>query len=139
VTTWPECRSRYSSRSNSRWVSVVVGAHLQAGHPVGLLVASGQHDHRHLAGDPAADLEAVDAGQADVEHDELDRVAAQLHQRLLPGADPQHAVPIALQVRAYERADVRLVLDDHDGDAHEDIVGAQQAPANGFYTQLTFG
>ena len=59
---------------------VVVGAELEAGDPVGLLVARGQHHDRHLrlGAHLPADLEAVDPGQADVEHDEPDRVAAQL-------------------------------------------------------------
>ena len=41
-------------------------------------------------------------------------MAAQLGQRVLAGAHPQHAVAGALQVGAHERADVGLVLDDHD-------------------------
>ena len=45
---------------------VVVGAELEAEHPVDLLVARRERDHRRLAERPdaPADLEPVDAGQA---------------------------------------------------------------------------
>ena len=67
-----------SSRGENGFGHVVVGAELEPGDAVGLLVAGGQHHDRHVRvrADPAADLEAVDAGQADVEHDQLHRVPA---------------------------------------------------------------
>ena len=55
---------------------VVVGADLEADHPVGLLAQRGQHDDRDVAllPQPAAHLDAVDARQHQVEHDEVVRL-----------------------------------------------------------------
>jgi len=50
--------------------------------------------------------------------DQLDRVAPKLSQCLLARADPERAKSGLLQVGANQRADVRLVLDDHDQRAH---------------------
>ncbi len=93
---------------------VVVGAELEAGDAVGLVVARGQHDHRQAraGADAAADLEAVDAGQADVEHDQGDLVARQLGKPLFAGAHRDDAMPVALECDADEIGDVPLVLDD---------------------------
>ena len=57
---------------------VVVGAELEAEHPVDLGVAGGEEDHRDRRGlaQAAAHLEAVDVGEADVEHDEPGPVGA---------------------------------------------------------------
>ena len=51
---------------------VVVGAELEAEDAVDLAVAGGEEDHRHLrrGADALAHLEAVEVGEADVEHDE---------------------------------------------------------------------
>jgi hypothetical protein len=91
----------------------VIGPQLEAGHAVRLLVARRQHDHRDASGDPPADLKPVDTRQADVEHDQLDRVAPELDERVLAGSDPQCLVALAAKVCANEPADVRLILDDH--------------------------
>ena len=55
---------------------VVVGADAEPDEQVGLVVAGGEHQHRAPGGRPAAPahLEAVEAGQHQVEHDEV-RVA----------------------------------------------------------------
>ena len=53
---------------------VVVGAELEADDLVDLVVARRQDEDRHLGAgraEAAEDLEAVHAGQADVEHDEV--------------------------------------------------------------------
>ena len=65
-----------------------------------------------LRADAPAHLEPVDAGQSDVEHDEPDRVARELRQRLLAAAHPDDAVAVALEVRPHDRPDRLLVLDD---------------------------
>ncbi len=65
-----DARGELARRERLR--DVVVGAELEAGDAVGLLVARGQHQDRHLRvrAHLPADLEAVDPRQADVEHDE---------------------------------------------------------------------
>ena len=53
---------------------VVVGAGVETGDAVGDAIARGQQQDRRLdarRAQPAADLEAVDAGQHDVEHDRV--------------------------------------------------------------------
>jgi hypothetical protein len=97
---------------------VVVGAELEPRDPVGLLVARREQDHGHPTADPPADLEAVDPRQSDVEHDERHRVTRKLSQRVLAAARPQHPESLPFQVRADERADVALILDDHDRARH---------------------
>ena len=93
---------------------VVVGAELETGDAVRLLVARRQHEdrHRRLGTDATTDLESVDAGQADVEHDETDRVAGELRERLLAGAHPDHAIAVTAEVRPHDGADRLLVLDE---------------------------
>ena len=62
---------------------------------------------------PPADLEAVDAGEADVEDDEAHGVAAQLGDGLLTRAEPENAPPVLLlEVRLDESPDRVLVLDE---------------------------
>ena len=93
---------------------VVVGAELEPRDAIGLLVARGEHDDRHLraGADPAADLEAVDARQADVEHDEADRMAAELGDRLLARPEPDDAPAVLLlEVLLDETTDRVVVLD----------------------------
>ena len=95
---------------------VVVGAHLEPGDAIGLLVAGGEHHDRdaRAGADPAADVEAVHPGQADVEHDHPHRVAGQLDERLLAGSHPDQAVAGSLEVATHQRADRALVLDEED-------------------------
>ena len=67
---------------------VVVGAELEAHDLVELVVAGGQEQDRCLGPDgaqPAEHLEAVDAGQADVEQDEVGRLVGGELEPLLAG------------------------------------------------------
>ena len=94
---------------------VVVGAELEPGDAVGLLVARGQHDDRHLRlrAHLAAHLEAVDPGQADVEHDEPHRMAAKLGDGLLTRAEPDDPPAVLLlEIGLHETADRVVVLDE---------------------------
>src|SRR5207244_6779224 len=52
------------------------------------------------------------------------RVARELDEGLLAGADPEHAVAGALEVAADERADRALVLDEEDGRPRRSLGGA---------------
>ena len=68
----PDPASKLPDRERFR--DVVVRAELQPEHLVELVVSRRQHDDRHcaLVAQTPADLEAVDAGQHDVEHHEID-------------------------------------------------------------------
>src|SRR6266516_7940481 len=95
---------------------VIVGAELEPGDSVGLLVARGEHEDWHVRASPhqPGDVEPVDAGQADVEDDDPDLVPAELGQRLFSRPDPDDAPAAALEITASHRADRMLVLDEQD-------------------------
>ena len=67
---------------------IIVGAGLEAAHPVRLLAAAGQHDDRHVGGlgraaDAAADFEAGNALDHPVEQDDVGRRLGGEQQRLV--------------------------------------------------------
>ena len=65
---------------------------------------------------PTQHLHAVDAGQVDVEHDEIGRVFLERVKALLGGGRLAHDDAIELEIDANERAHARVVIDDeHDG------------------------
>ena len=102
---------------------VVVGAQLQAEDAVDLVVAGGQEDDRcpiAVVAEPAADLEAVQAGQADVEH-ASDR--AQPAGRGETGDAVglgMHAEVVPREIHPYEIGDRSFVLHDE----HETLARA---------------
>jgi hypothetical protein len=94
------------------------GAELQAEHPVGLLLAGGDHDDRHppapLAQRPGH-LEAVHAGQHQVQQHQPRTLGLDRRQ---PGASvgaPHHPEAVALQVQPHQVGDRLLVLDQQHG------------------------
>ena len=102
---------------------VVVGAELEAEHAIHLGRLRGQHDDRKTLRrlghpEPAADLEAVGAGQHEVEHEEGRALLGDLREGGLAGLRFAHGVTVLLQVEADELPDVLLVLDDEDGAPH---------------------
>ena len=99
---------------------VVVGAELQADDLVELGVLGGQHDDRHarFGADDAADLDARQLGQHQVEQDEVRALGTELGQGLaaVGGGDDPESV-------GFERVDQRLaqgglVVDDEDRSCH---------------------
>lgn len=76
---------------------VVVGAGLQADDDVEVVTAGGQHDDRQLAAlaDPAADLHAVDAGQHEVEQQQIRPELRERVETGLPRGSGAHLVPAA--------------------------------------------
>ena len=100
---------------------VVVGAELEADDLVDLVVACRQHqDGRLGAGraEPAQDLEAVDARQAHVEHDEVRRLARGELEPLLAGPGDGDLVALLLEGVLDAARDGELVFDDQDGGGH---------------------
>src|SRR3954447_14074510 len=74
---------------------VVVGAELEPDHLVELVITSGQEQDgclRSRRPQPAQDLEAVDAGQADVEDEEIGRLRSRKLQAFLPRPRDRHLV-----------------------------------------------
>ena len=115
---------------------IVVGAGVEPRHAVVDGVARGEHQHRRpVAGraQPAADLQPVDAGHGDVEHDGVDDVLDEVVERGAAVAGRPHVVVVGGE-RALERlAHGGLVVDDehlHAGShSPASIVAATRAPA----------
>ena len=99
---------------------VVVGAGVEGGHLVGLALADRQHDDRDVrpTAQAADDLDAVDAGEADVEHDDVGMLLGREHQRLFAGRRQHHLVVARLQVGRHGPQDLRLVVD-HQHPCHD--------------------
>ena len=79
---------------------VVVRAELEPDDLVDLVVAGGQDEDRRLragGAEPAQDLEAVHAGQADVEDDEVRRLVRRELEALLAGAGDGDLVALLLE------------------------------------------
>ena len=95
---------------------IIVGAHLEADDPVGLLGLCGEQDDRDFAGraDVAGEAQAVLAGHHHVENDEVDRIGGQPRARLIGVgglADAKALLGEELRERLANRA---LVVDEED-------------------------
>jgi hypothetical protein len=112
-------------RQPERLDQVVVRAGVQAGDHVELLISRGEHQHRQVGvrgADAAADVEAVDVGQPQVEHHEV-RVARRRWGRAAAG-EPGDRVALALE-HPHEAGGDRVVV------LHEqDAVGVHGQDAN---------
>src|SRR6478672_2762081 len=100
---------------------VVVGAQLEADHLVDLVVAGGQdEDGRLRAGgpEPAQDLEAVHAREADVEHDEVRGLVDREIEALLAALRHRDLVALLLEGVLDPAGNRELILDDQDRGAH---------------------
>src|SRR3954471_17864060 len=108
---------------------VVVGTELEADHLVDLVITRGQDEDRHLgAGRPQAaeDLEAVHPRQADVEDDEIGRLACRDVEALLPGTGDGDLVALLLEGVLDATRDGMLVFDDEDGGCHAGMLHRQR-------------
>ncbi len=102
--------------ASTRLRQVVVRAQLEAEELVQLVVAGGQHDHRQvrIPADGPGDVEAVEAGQAEVEHDEIRPIAPDRGQGGLAVGRRAHGEPSVLEIVAGEVRDLRLIVHDED-------------------------
>src|SRR3989442_1303660 len=91
---------------------VVVSAHLEADDLVRHLVASSQHDDRHLAqlANLLADGQAVGSGQHDVEDHKVRLDLGEPRHGLRAVPHPLHLIALAGQVQACELDDVLLIV-----------------------------
>ena len=93
---------------------VVVGAGVEAGDDVELLVARGEDQDREVGprgAQPPADVDAVDVGQPEVEDDEADALVGG-GERRAPARDAAHRVALAVEHAREARGDRLVVLDD---------------------------
>src|SRR4029077_18376576 len=84
---------------------------------VDLLAARGEHDDRYARGggvalEQAGELEAVDAGEHQVEQDEVRRLAAEGLEAAVTAQRDLHREPLFFQVVLQHLGDVGLVLDE---------------------------
>ena len=93
---------------------VVVGADPEADEQVGLVGTRREHEHRHrpLRLDPPADLEPVEAGQHEVEDDEVGRVLAVGRDRTRPVERLDDTEAFCHKAIGDGLVDRRVVLDD---------------------------
>ena len=98
---------------------VVVGAAVEAVDAVLGLGAGGQHQDRHVAvgAQPAADLDAVEARQAEVEDDQVGDEAGGDVERLDPVGRGADLVALVAQRAAQDVGDLGVVLDEQDAAA----------------------
>ena len=112
--------ARHQLARAERLGQIVVGAQLQADQPVGLLHAGGEHDDRQAVGgrvlaQGAGDVEAVQAGQHQVEHQQVGPLGAGQAQGGRAVARRQHAKARPVQIVAHDGHDARLVVHHEDG------------------------
>ena len=95
---------------------VVVRAELEPHHAVRLLAARGEHDDRHVGAGAqlAADLEAVLAGQHEVQQHRVVAARERLLEPAPPVGDVHHREAVALEVLAGEVGEPAVVLDEED-------------------------
>ena len=124
---------------------VVVGAAVEAGDAVLGLGAGGQHQDRHVAvgAQPAADLDAVEAREPEVEDDEVGDEAGGDVERLDAVGRGAHLVALVAQRAAQDVGDVGVVLDDQHAAADLDSVsvsiGAMLAGADASVRAVVLG
>ena len=97
---------------------IVVGADLEPADAVVLLAEGGQHHDRQIGSAPAeppAHLEAVDAGEHEVEHHDVGRARRGGGQGVDAVRRAQHRHAGALEIRGDDVADGLVVIDDQSG------------------------
>ena len=96
---------------------VVVGAHLEPDDAVDFLALRGEHDDRHRfarAAKPPAHREAVLAGQHQIEHDQMRRIALQLLVEIARVGKHRNLKSLLGQVARQEVAQPHVIVDDED-------------------------
>ena len=96
---------------------VVIGAAVEPTHPVGLLAARRQHNHRQRAGlrrppEPATHFDSGDQRQHPVEQHDVRLALGDLDKRLFAVASLANLEALFFEVVAQHRNQRRLILDD---------------------------
>ena len=93
---------------------IVVGAHLESDHPVHHVAGRGHHDDADVVAlaQEARERDAVLARQADVQQDQVGKVALDLGAHGAAAVDRLHLEAVARQVLDQHRPDIRVVVDD---------------------------
>ena len=96
---------------------VIVGTHVQAGHNIDLFAFGGQHDDWDRLGHRvglqlAADAQPVEAGQHEVEDDQVRRLCVDGRQGVFARGHARHLIALLQQVVADQFPDVLFILYD---------------------------
>ena len=120
TSTTPRSSTGGELGEGERLGHVVVGADAEADDLVQLAVARAQHQHggRGLLAEDAADLEAAELGEHQVEHDEIRAQLPGLLERLDTVGCLAHLVSLAHEIEPEGLSDDLLVLD------HQDVLGS---------------
>ncbi len=116
---------------------VVVGAQLEAHHPVGLVAAGRQHDDRHRGAraDAAAHLQAVEAGHHHVQQHRVEGALLQRGQALRPVGGVREVHVVLGEVGLEQLREPRVVVDEEHPGGHARLystergVGAPRSPS----------
>jgi hypothetical protein len=105
--------ARHQLTRIERFDHVVVGAHLEADHAIGVLGQRGQHDHRQVRARAqlAAQRQPVLAGHHDVEHDQIDAARLEQPARLRRALGRTHPEAMLGEILRQEIADLAVVVD----------------------------
>jgi hypothetical protein len=127
----PECRGRFAPLSataraaqhgahtgdqfarRERLGQVVVGAHLQPDHAVDLLSAGGEHEHVGVGkgAQLATDLQPIESGKHQIEHQQVRVVGPDQLKRLRPIGGLQHSEACLREIALQQLAQSLLVID----------------------------
>ena len=107
---------------------VVVGAELEAAHPVLLVTAGGQDDHRRrvVGPDRGEHVESAGIGERQVEDHEIRRVALELREGTVGVGRIRDAEPVGLEPPREEPAYLGIIV--HDQDSHRDVQRSSGPP-----------
>ena len=103
--------------TGTEWLGhIVVRSQTQAGELVLVGGPGGEHDNRYLGfiSQSAADLQAIDAGQHDVQHDKVGMALSCLSQSLNAVISGEDAVAIPMQVELDQLYCFYIVIDNQD-------------------------
>src|SRR6185312_9579134 len=115
--------ARQEFRHRERLDDVIVGAGGEAAHLLAFLAAGGEHDDRQRAGfrprpQTPAQLDAGQAGQHPVEHDEVGRLFLEPGVRLVAAGGGVDVVTLRLEIIAKQHGERLFVFDDQNAGAH---------------------
>jgi len=101
---------------------VVVGARLETSHHVVGVAARGDHDDGHaaLGANLTTQLEAVDAGEHDVDQHHVGRVRGKERHGVLAGRGLVDGPAFVFERQTHRRADALVIFDGKNARAHDD-------------------
>src|ERR1039458_9045163 len=118
---------------------IIVGAEFQADDAVDILAAGGEHEHRDFGfeAEAAQDFEAIDAGEHDVEHHQIDAGLQGAFQAAVALIGCLHGKAFAAEELAQERGEFGVVIDQQDVHGSNLPRGGGRGTLRGFCDRIT--